>query len=139
MKFQYSQFPVGNGENVSRLMIDLVMKANKHFVITSAAIDSGSDVCLYPKELAADLGIVLNFKNKEEFTGAGGKTFEVYASPMAIEHVIRREGYRPIVWQAENVYFADNQIIALLGMSGFLDRFKVVLNGPVKEFEIFVK
>lgn len=120
-------------------MIDLVMKANKHFVITSAVIDSGSDVCIYPKELADDLGIALNQKHKENFTGAGGNTFEVFPSTAKIQHLIRRNGFRSIIWQPENVYFAENQIIALLGMSGFLDKFKVVVNGPVKEFEIFVK
>ena len=139
MKFQYSQFSVSGSRMVYRPMLEIVLKANKRFIYTHAVIDSGADCCIYPKDLADDLGITLDPKNKEEFFGAGGKKFVVFPSPVKIEHLIRKNGFRSIVWQNSKVYFANNHNIALLGMSGFLDKFRVVLNGCDKEFEIFVK
>lgn len=50
--------------------------------------------------------------------------------------------YRPVVGvllKTNKTYFSEHQTIALLGMTGFLDRFKIVFNGASKDFEVFVK
>lgn len=135
MKFQYTKFKMPDGGATYRPILPILFKNKEQFVYVEAVIDSGADHTILPIELAGELGIKLDEKSKQKFFGAGNNSFHVYPSPRKIEHVLRQNGFRTIRWESK-VYFAEAQPSILLGFNGFLDRFKVSLNGPKKEFDI---
>lgn len=49
--------------------------------------------------------------------------------------LLRQGGFRSIQWKTK-VFFAESQPGILLGQKGFLERFKVILDGQKKEVEI---
>lgn len=98
-------------------------------------IDSGSDWTILPLEVAEVLGLEVKSKSKTEFNAAGGGTFSVYKSSHAIEHILSQTGFRDFKWKS-HVCFSVSQPTILLGQIGFLDRFKVILNGMQKTTEI---
>ena len=106
-------------------------------MLTRAIIDSGADFIILPIEIAGELGIKLLEKDKTEFVGAGKNLFTVYKSPIEIEYIIRKEGFRNITHKTV-VFFAESQPAILLGNHGFLQKLIVTLNGPKKEVEITI-
>jgi len=82
--------------------------------------------------------LLADYETKTEFYAAGGNRFPVYKSPMEIEYIIRKDGFRNITHKT-TVYFAESQPAALLGDHGFLQKLKITLNGPKKEIEITVE
>lgn len=135
MKFDFSKHILPDGNAVYRPSLPVMFVNGKQFAYMRAFVDSGADYTILPIVIAGHLGIKLNVKEKVSFIGAGGNPFNVYKSPVAIGHILRREGFRPIKWRAY-VYFAESQPAILLGNCGFLDRFKVILDGPKKEMEV---
>jgi hypothetical protein len=135
MIFKYSQYPTPKGKLIYRPVIDIIFQNKKKFILVEAVIDSGADYTILPIEIAGELNIKLDKKSKETFTGAGKNPFNVYKSPVKIEHRIRQKGHRDYTWKSI-VYFAESQPTILLGQHGFLDQFVVTLNGLKKELEI---
>lgn len=135
MKFSYSQFPGLDNKSVYRPSIPMFFKYASYFVYTEGFIDSGSDYTILPLEFAGELHLKLDTSKKTEFVGAGKNPFVVYPSPVKIKHVIRQNGFRNLEWESK-VYFAESQPGILLGNSGFLDHFRVTLDGIKKEVEI---
>lgn len=135
MKFKYQRYPLNSGGIVFRPTIPIVLKNGTRFVFVEALIDSGADYTILPIELAGELGLKLSDKNKSACHGAGSNSFYIYSSPLKIQHILRKSGFRPIQWVA-NVYFAEAQPTILLGNKGFLENFRVTLNGLLKEVEI---
>lgn len=137
MLFKYSQYPASNqpGDFIYRPTVDIIFKYNQQFILVEALVDSGSDWTILPLEVADVLGIPVTSNNKTEFNAAGGNTFMVYQPPYMIEHILRQPGFRPFKWKSK-VCFAVSQPTILLGQVGFLDRFKVTLNGIKKQLEI---
>lgn len=133
MIFQYSQYIGPHGKFIYRPEIPIVFKNGKHFILVRAIIDSGADYIILPIETAGQLNIKLI--SKSEFYSAGGNRFTVYKSPVELEYIIRKEGFRNIV-QKTIVFFAESQPAILLGNHGFLEKLKVTLNGPKKETAI---
>ena len=138
MKFKYFQYPVEGNKSVYRPSVPIVFKKGKKMVwISAAIIDSGSDYIILPIELAGELGIKIDPKKRMDFYAAGGNSFPVYPAGTEVEYILRQNGFRPIRRETE-VYFAESQSGILLGNIGFLDCFKVVLNGLKKELELSV-
>lgn len=135
MKFTYQGYPLNSGGNIFRPTIPIALKNGTRFVFVEALIDSGADYTILPIELAGELGLKLKDENKSACHGAGSNSFYIYPSPIKIKHVLRKSGFRPIQWMA-NVYFAEAQPTILLGNKGFLEHFRVTLNGLLKEVEI---
>lgn len=133
MIFQYSQYKGPHGKFIYRPEIPIVFKNGKHFIFVRAIIDSGADYIILPIETAGQLNITLT--SKSEFYSAGGNRFTVYKSPLELEYIIRKEGFRNIA-QKTVVYFAESQPAILLGNHGFLEKMRITLNGPKKEIEI---
>ncbi len=135
MKFSYTQFVTHDGKKISRPSVWVFIKYKKHFIFTEGIIDSGSDYIVLPIQFAGELGIKLDIKKKAEFVGTGKNTFIAYPSPDKITYVLRQNGFRNYEISA-TVYFAESQPAILLGNHGFLDEFKVILDGIHKEVEI---
>lgn len=135
MKFKYSEYTDGNNIKIFRPTIPIVFKNKSKFIQTEAIIDSGADFTILPIEIAGVLDIKLDGHTKATFHGAGGNPFPVYPSPVNIEHILRQGGFRTISWQTK-VFFAESQPAILLGHKGFLEKFRVTLDGKRKEVEI---
>ncbi len=135
MKFKYSEYSARDGSTLFRPTVPITFKSKSQFIFTEAIIDSGADFTILPIEIAGALGLALNAKAKTTFLGAGNNPFTVYPSPEVIEHILRQSGFRPIQWKSI-VFFAELQPAILLGHKGFLEHFKVTLDGQRKELEI---
>ena len=98
-------------------------------------IDSGADYSILPLEIAGFLDIKIDKRRKTTFQGAGSNPFTVYPSSINIEHILRQSGFRTISWKTK-VYFSELQPGILLGQKGFLEYFRVTLDGKRKELEI---
>lgn len=135
MKFKYSEYTTPDKTKIFRPTVAILFKNKSKFILTEAIVDSGADFTILPIEMAGILDIKLDLRKKTTFHGAGSNPFPVYPSPKSIEHTLKQNGFRPITWKTK-VYFAESQPGILLGHKGFLENFKVTLNGKRKELEI---
>lgn len=137
MVFKYSQFPAPDqtGVFIYRPTIPIIFKYKANFILVEALVDSGADQTILPVEIATALNIPLDASSATSFLGAGGNQFEVYRSQVPIQHILRMPGFRSIQWRTK-VYFTQAQPTILLGQDGFLDRFRVTLDGIKKQIEI---
>lgn len=135
MKFKYSEYAGPDNLKIFRPTVPILFKLKSKFIYTEAIIDSGADFTILPIEIAGILDIKLDGRKKTSFHGAGNNQFTVYPSPESIEHIIRQNSFRPLKWNSK-VYFAESQPGILLGHKGFLERFKITLDGKKKELEI---
>lgn len=135
MKFKYSEYFGSDGSKIFRPTISIIFGNKSKFIHTEAIIDSGADFTILPIEIAGVLDIKLDPRTKTTFHGAGNNSFTVYPSLVEIEHTLRQGGFRPIRWKTE-VFFAESQPGILLGQKGFLEKFRVTLDGQRKETEI---
>ena len=133
--FPYVEFLGLAEDRVFRPMIPVTFKANKKELKTYSLIDSGADYTVLPIEVAGALNLNISNQPRYDILGAGGETFTIYKSPIEIVHSIQKQGFREIKWKSF-VYFAESGSTILLGQNGFLNRFKVILNGQNKEVEI---
>lgn len=138
MKFKYSEYEDSDGAKIYRPLVPIVFKYKSKFIQTTAVLDSGADYNILPIEMAGVLEIKLDPKSKMKFHGAGSNSFNVYPSTVKIEHMLRQGGFRSLNWETK-VYFAESQPAILLGHAGFLERFKVILDGMKRELEICVE
>jgi len=135
MKFKYSEYTVPNKGKIFRPTVPIMFKNKSKFIHTEAIVDSGADFTILPIEIAGILDIKLDLRKRTTFHGAGSNPFPVYLSPVSIELMIRQGGFRPIKWRSK-VFFAESQPGILLGHKGFLEKFKITLDGKNKELEI---
>lgn len=135
MIFKYSQYPAPGGKSIYRPSISIMFKRGSRFILLEALVDSGADHTILPIEIAGELDLKLDKRTKSIFYGAGGNPFTVYRSQVKLECIIRQAGFRSYNWKSF-VYFAESQPTILLGNKGFLDQFKVTLNGIKREVEI---
>jgi len=135
MKFPYVEFLGLAEDRIFRPMIPVIFKANKKEFKTYSLIDSGADYSILPIEIAGIFGFKLSDQPNYEILGAGGSTFKIYKSPIEVEQIIKKRGFRDISWKSY-VYFAESGSTILLGQNSFLNHFKVILNGKNKEVEI---
>lgn len=135
MKFKYSKYTGLDNTKNFRPTVTILFKNKSKFILTEAIVDSGADFTILPIEIAGILNIKLDGHKKTTFHGAGSNPFSVYPSPESIEHTLKQDGFRPITWKTK-VYFAESQPGILLGHKGFLENFKVTLDGKRKELEI---
>lgn len=135
ISFPYVEFLGLAEDRVFRPMIPVTFKANNEEFKSYSLIDSGSDYTILPIEVAGKFKLDLSAQPRYDILGAGGNVFQIYKSPVELEHVIEKRGFRSIKWKS-TVYFAESGSTFLLGQNGFLNKFKIVLNGQNKEVEI---
>lgn len=135
MNFPFTEFLGLAEDRVFRPLIPITFKANDKSFDGYALIDSGSDYNILPMEIASTLGLDLSCQPRYSILAAGGRTVTIYKSPVEIDHVIKKRRCGIIKWSTF-VYFVECGSDILLGESGFLNQFKVTLNGKNKEIEI---
>ncbi len=136
MKFPYVEFLGLAEERIFRPMIPVTFRVGKTSFRSYALVDSGSDYTILPIEIAGKFNFKLSDQLQYHVQGAGGNSFKIYRSPVALMHILEKEGFRDIKWSS-HVYFAVGCTALLLGQKGFLDQLQVRLNGHKKEIEIF--
>ena len=136
MNFPFVEFRGMSEERVFRPMIPVTFKVNREEFKTYSLVDSGSDYNILPIEMAGIFKFELSGRYSFSVLSAGGDKFTVYKSPEEVEHVIQKRGFRDIKWKSY-VYFAESGSTILLGQNGFMNKFKIILNGKNKEVEIF--
>jgi len=135
MIFPYTEFLGLAEDRVFRPLIPVTFKANKESFNSYVLIDSGADYSILPIEVAGMLKLDISNQPRYDILGAGGSSFTIYKSPCEVEHLIKKRGFRDIVWK-DTIYFAESSSTFLLGQNGFLKHFKVILNGKKREAEI---
>ncbi len=135
MLFKYSQQQFSDGKGMSLPLIPVTFKNKKHVMRTIALIDSGADISILPIQIAGELNLKLNPKEKIEINAAGGNTFFVYPSADKVECIIEQKGFRSIVLKSK-IYFTEAAATILIGHNNFLYQLKVVLDGTKKEVGI---
>lgn len=133
--FPYTEFLGLAEDRVFRPLIPVTFKANDQEFKSYALIDSGADYSIFPIEMAGIFKLKISDQPQYNILGAGGEIFKIYKSPIEIGHIIQKRGFRDIKWKSF-VYFAESGNTILLGQNGFLNRFKVSLNGKEKTVEI---
>lgn len=135
MIFPYVEFLGLAEDRIFRPIIPVTFKANGKKFPAWALIDSGADYSILPIEIAGIFKLKISDQPRYNILGAGGSTFTIYKSPIEIEQIIQKLGFRDIKWKSF-VYFAESASTILLGQNSFLNHFKVILNGKNKELEI---
>lgn len=135
MKFPYVEFLGLAEDRVFRAMVPVIFKANKKEFKTYSLIDSGADYTILPIEMAGIFGISLSAQLSYKVLGAGGDNFTIYKSPIEIEQIMQKRGFRDVKYKSY-VYFAESGSAILLGQNGFLNNFKVIFDGKNREVEI---
>lgn len=135
MNFPFTEFMGFAEDRVFRPMIPIAFEANNKSFDGYAVIDSGSDYNVLPVQIANSLGLDLSCEPRYRISAANGGTFTVYKSPIAIDHLIKKRDHKTIKWKSF-VYFSESVDGILLGESGFVNKFKVTLNGKNREIEI---
>jgi hypothetical protein len=135
MHFPYVEFLGLHEDRIFRPMIPVTFKVEKEIFKTYALVDSGADYSILPIEIAGKLNLRLDPQMSHRILGAGGNSFKVYKSPTEIEQIIKKSGFRDLKWQS-HIYFAESSNTILLGQNGYLNKFKVTLNGTQRQIEI---
>lgn len=135
MRFPYTEFLGLEEDRIFRPLIRVTFKMGEVSYSTYCLVDSGSDYVILPIEIAGKLKLKLDVNSYFRIASAGGDIFRVYKSPVKIEHIIKQMGHRDIKCTSP-VYFAESSGTFLLGQSGFLNQFKVTLNGKERSLEI---
>ena len=94
MIFKYTEYTEHNGLRIDRPAVRLILKNGKYILIVRAVIDSGADYIILPLEVATQLNIKLG--ERTEFYSAGKNKLYVYKSPVEIEYILRKDGFRNI-------------------------------------------
>lgn len=136
MKFQYTEFLGVAEERIFRPIIEVGFSANGKKIPMQCLIDSGSDYTILPIEAAGIFKFSLSDQPQYRMAGAGNNTFTIYKSPVELEIFFKRKGFREIKHKSF-VYFAESEPIGLLGFKGFLENYRVKLDGKNREIEIF--
>lgn len=121
-------------DKVFRPYVPIILKVNSKTFEGYALIDSGADYNILPLEIAKSLDLYPFDQPSFQIGAAGGKTFTVYKSPVEIDHIIKSKG-RKLRWKSF-VYFSEYERNILLGESGFVNKFKITLDGKSREIEI---
>ena len=118
MIFHYEEITT----QIRRPIIPILLKSKKAFIIYRALIDSGSDHCIFSKDLADLLEIPLSPKNKIVFRGISSENIEGFSSEIGIR--VGNVNYQTRVIFAEISDFGHG----ILGQKGFFDHFDVNLS-----------
>lgn len=132
MKFKYRKInlkdPFSSKEYILRPIIPISLCYKNKSIHYEALIDSGADFCIFPFELAKNLGINIKNQGVIYFSGIGGEAIkgfiiDVYLSIGKIEIPTK-------------IVFSESGTPRILGQRGFFDHFDVRLSYQGKSIEI---
>lgn len=124
MKFKYRKInlkdPFSSKKYILRSIIPVSLRYKDKSIRYEALIDSGADFCIFPIELANNLGIKLNKHKVVYFSGVGDEPTKGF-----IKNIILGVGKIDISIRA---VFAESASTRILGQRGFFDHFDVKLS-----------
>lgn len=135
MKFNYTEFLGVAEERIFRPIIPTSFSANGKTFNSYSLIDSGADYTILPIEAAGIFKFNLSDQPQYRLSGAGNNTFKIYKSPIEVELNINTRGFRNIKHKSF-IYFAESEPTTILGFKGFLENFKIELDGRNREIKI---
>ena len=135
MIFKYTEFVGLSEERIFRPLIPVTFKVNNREFNTYSLVDSGADYSILPIEIAGKLNLDIGAQPRPTLLCACGRDFTIYRSPVEIEHIVKKRGFRDIQWKSY-VYFAESGNTLLLGQRGFFNHFKVGLDNNGREIEL---
>lgn len=94
-------------------------------------VDTGSDTTLLPLFVAERIGVTLD-EETGKYRGVGGQVVTVSYGVVQLEI---DDGAESLAWSAR-VAFLDNRTTALLGQSGFLEKFDATFFGADRQLEL---
>ena len=116
---------------MARPRIRIRLLYGSRFVELLALVDSGADDCIFPAEVAQDLGIPLDDERTMKYRGVGSGHITAYFADIVIDV----GGTRFPLYAG----FSDApSVVPLLGQAGFFDRFEVRFNRPKEIVELKV-
>lgn len=122
MKFKYRKInishPFSRKKYILRPIIPVSVSFKQSSIRYEALIDSGSDFCIFPLEIALKLNVDLNHSKRIHFSGIEDSSVEGHIASILLDvydvHV------------KTNVVFADlSSASGILGQNGFFDLFIV--------------
>ena len=130
MQFSYKRYPNPNGIDITRPVIPITLRNPRApralWIGYEALLDSGSDRCIFPAELAELLGVDLADSTKTLYVAGvvAGERRPIYLHPIEIE-VGGRDGP---VFEVLAGFMPDfsKSGHGLLGRNGFFDQFSFV-------------
>ncbi|MBD3331071.1 hypothetical protein GF354_06145 [Candidatus Peregrinibacteria bacterium] len=115
--FPYVEYLGLAEDRVFRPVIPVIFQANGEEFKNYCLIDSGADYSILPIEIAGKFNLELGSQPRYTVQGAGGSRFTIYRSPIEIDHIIKKRGFRDIKWKS-TVYFSESGSTILLGQNG---------------------
>ena len=131
MKFRYKLYG-----DVSRPVIQIILKNKENVVGYNVLIDSGADICLFDQNIGEAIGIDIKKGKLKEVFGVGGKASAYYVHPIMIEvggwEYKIEAGFMPDVAGRVMPY-------GIVGQKGFFEFFKVIFDKNSEEIELRIK
>lgn len=132
MKFKYRKInlndPFSNRKYILRPIIPVSLRYKDRSIHYEALIDTGADFCIFPIELASNLGMNIKKHKIIYFSGVGGEPIRGF-----IIRVILSVGEKEL---STEIVFSDSGITRVLGQRGFFDHFDVKLSYKNQSIEI---
>lgn len=132
MKFKYRKInlkdPFSNKKYILRPIIPVGLRYKDKSIHYEALIDTGADFCIFPIELASNLGINILKHKAIYFSGVGSEPIRGF-----IVDVTLSIGKIEVLIKA---VFAESGITRILGQKGFFDHFDVRLSYKKRTIEI---
>jgi hypothetical protein len=128
--FKYKPILLKSGVRFYRPLIPLTINGKETFD-TLAILDSGSDITILPKEIAEELGVILEGEN--EISGISGNALKSREGKINITFGKNREFYNfevPVLVPTEK----DN-LSLIIGRIGFFNQFKITFDESNKRIE----
>lgn len=132
MKFKYRKInlkdPFSGKKYILRPIIPVSLRHRGKSIHYEALIDTGADFCIFPIELANNLGIDIKKHRIIYFSGVGGEPIKGF-----ITDVVLSIGEIDL---STEIVFSEAGITRVLGQRGFFDHFDVKLSYKNQNIEI---
>ncbi len=132
MNFKYRKInlkdPFSNKKYILRPIIPVSLRYKDKSIYYEALIDTGADFCIFPIELASNLGINILKHKVIYFSGVGGEPIRGFIADVTLS--VGEIG------ASIKVVFAESGITRILGQRGFFDHFDVKLSYKKRTIEI---
>lgn len=133
MKFEYKKYFIQGGTRTRPVIaIEVINKASNKAIKYEVLIDSGSDICIFDKQIGELLGFTFGSHNQSgEVRGVTGEPQHVYHEPIDIN-----VGGWPYAIDAYFMELADDSRYGVVGQQGFFDLFIVQFDLAKEEIEL---
>ncbi len=124
--YPFQSFELG-GPRRPILPVKIINPYTKKSIVSLGLIDTGSEECAVPAYLAKALGHNYKKGTAKDFISASG-TGTAYSHTTKIEIII--PGKKKVIIPATTIDFIEGLPNILLGESGFLERYKLIIDYP---------